>query len=84
MDNAGISRLTQVFQEVFDDDELTIDRQTSSTSVEGWDSLKHVVLLLNVEKAFGIKFSSAQVAALKNVGELMDLIDRLAGDKARR
>jgi acyl carrier protein len=69
-----IERLNRVFQQVFDDDELQIDRQTSAKDVEGWDSLMHVTLIVNVEKAFKVKFSSSEVASLKDVGDLLDLI----------
>jgi acyl carrier protein len=70
-----MERINEVFQEVFDDDELTVDRVTTADDVEGWDSLMHVTLLVNMEKAFGVKFTSSEVASLKNVGELADLID---------
>lgn len=70
-----LGRLCQVFQAVFDDDELEINRQTTAKDVEGWDSLMHVTLIVNIEKAFGIKFSSSEVASLQNVGELIDLIN---------
>jgi acyl carrier protein len=70
-----MEKLNQVFQQVFDDDELEITRETSAKDVEGWDSLMHVTLIVNVEKAFGVKFSSSEVASLKDVGDLVDLID---------
>jgi acyl carrier protein len=70
-----MERLNRVFQQVFDDDELQINRQTSAKDVEGWDSLLHVTLIVNVEKAFRVKFSSTEVATLKDVGDLLDLID---------
>ena len=63
-----LSRINEVFQEGFDDDELTVDRATAANDVEGWDSLMHVTLLVNMEKAFGVKFTSSEVASLKNVG----------------
>lgn len=69
-----LARINAIFQEVFQDDELQVGRETSAKDVEGWDSLTHVTLLVNVEKAFGIRFTSSQVAGLKNVGELADLI----------
>lgn len=69
-----ISKLQTVFENVFDDD-VALSRETTAKDVEGWDSLMHVTLLINVEKAFGIKFSSGEVASLKNVGEMVDLID---------
>jgi acyl carrier protein len=70
-----LEQLNEVFRDIFDDDELTITRQTTAKDVEGWDSLMHVRLLVNVEKAFKIKFSSTEFDALHNVGELVDLID---------
>lgn len=74
-----LERLNQVFQNVFDDDELVINRQTSAKDIEGWDSLMHVTLIVNVEKAFKIKFSSSEVAALQKVGDLLDLIAARTG-----
>jgi acyl carrier protein len=73
-----MARLNEVFQQVFDDDELVVDRSTTADDVEGWDSMMHVTLMINVEKAFGVKFTSSEVASLKNVGELADLLDRKA------
>ncbi len=77
--NDRMAKINDVFQRVFDDDELKIDRSTSAKDVEGWDSLMHVTLLINIEKAFGVKFKSSEVAALKNVGELVDLLDAKLG-----
>jgi acyl carrier protein len=75
----SLERLNEVFQEVFDDDELAVSPSTTAEDVEGWDSLMHVTLMIRVEKAFGIKFTSAQVAGLKNVGQLVELIDQKRG-----
>jgi len=74
---ATLVALNDVFQQVFDDDELAVGRETTAADVEGWDSLTHVTLILAVEKRFGVKLKSAQVATLKSVGELADLIDSL-------
>lgn len=69
--------LNDIFQEVFDNDELVVDRNTTSEDVEGWDSLTHVSLIVRVEQRFGLKFTSYQVSNLHNVGELEDLITTL-------
>lgn len=68
------AKLVEVFRDVFEDDQLDISRTTTAEDVDGWDSLTHVSLMINVERAFGLKFSSTQVASLKNVGELIDLV----------
>lgn len=70
-----LKRLNELFQEVFEDDELVVTRETTARDVDDWDSLMHVNLLLGAERWFGIRFSSTEVAKLRNVGELVDLID---------
>lgn len=84
MSATTLSRINDIFKQVFDEDALEVDRATTAEDVEGWDSLTHVNLMLNVEKAFGIKFSSAQVASLKDVGELVDFTDKLVAAKTPR
>jgi acyl carrier protein len=71
-------RLTTVLQEVFDDDELQATPDLSASDVEGWDSLKHVRLILSVEKAFHISFAASEIGNLKNIGELATLIEAKA------
>lgn len=72
---ATLERLNKVFQEVFDDDELVIQPVTTAKDVDGWDSMMHVRLLINVERAFNLKFSFSEMASLENVGDLVNLID---------
>ena len=68
-------RLTRIFREVFDDDEITLVRSTTANDIEGWDSLSHVNLIVTIEARFGIKFSQKELLTFKNVGDLMDNID---------
>jgi acyl carrier protein len=68
-------RLTAVLQEVFDDDELEATPELSASDVDGWDSLKHLRLILSVQDAFHISFSASEIGNLKNIGELAKLIE---------
>lgn len=74
-----LEKLNTIFQDVFDDDELTIDAQTSAQDIDEWDSLMHVNLVLAVEKQFGIRFTGTEVAGLKDVGELSALVEKRLG-----
>ena len=71
-----LARLQSVFREVFDDESLSIERGTSASDIPEWDSLMHVTLIVNVEREFGVRFASSEIAGLQNVGELLDLIQR--------
>ena len=74
-----MERLQDVFREVFANDDLEISPATTAADIEEWDSLMHVNLMLAVENEFAIRFSSSEVAALKNVGELAGMVQRKAG-----
>lgn len=71
-----LQKLNTIFGDVFEDDTLDVNRNTTAADIAGWDSLMHVTLMVNVERAFGVRFRSAEVAALKNVGELEDLVSK--------
>lgn len=67
-------RLNEVFQDVFDDDELEVSDETTAADVEGWDSLMHITLIEAVEDEFDINFDMKTVVKMKNVGEMVDFI----------
>jgi acyl carrier protein len=76
--------LTQVFHDVFDDDSIVLRPDLTASDVDGWDSLAHVRLLLTVERKFGIKFNAVEAGKLKNVGELIELIESKLSAPARK
>ena len=75
MDEAQIyARLTEIFRDVFDEDSIKVTSELSAKDVDGWDSLTHIRLILTVEKAFKVKFSTSEVGKLENVGNLVTII----------
>ena len=68
------ARLNEVFQNVFDDEDITVTRETTADDIEDWDSLEHIRLIAAVEREFGVKFTMKEVSSMKNVGEMMDII----------
>ena len=72
-------RLTEVFQETFDDPGLEISDSMTAADVDEWDSLQHIVLVLAVEREFRIRLNPAEVGKLENVGRMIDLLQVKAG-----
>jgi len=68
------ARLLEIFHEVFDDDLIELTPDLSAKDIDGWDSLTHIRLILTVEKAFKIKFSTSEIGTLENIGDLVRLI----------
>jgi acyl carrier protein len=71
-------RLTRIFHDLFDDDSIVVTPRLTADDVAEWDSLRHIQLILAVQKTFKIRFSAADTANLKNVGELATLIQAKA------
>ena len=75
MDETQIyARLSEIFEDVFDDDSIQLTPELSAKDVDGWDSLTHLRLILTVERAFKIKFSVSEVGKMENLGDMVALI----------
>ena len=68
-------KLNGIFSDVFDEP-ITVTETTTSADIEDWDSLTHITLISEVESAFGMKFSMKDVLEMKNVGEMVDIIEK--------
>jgi acyl carrier protein len=72
------ARLTEIFHDVFDEDSIHVTPDLSAKDVDGWDSLAHIRLIVTIERAFKIKFSTSEIGKLENVGNLVALISARA------
>jgi acyl carrier protein len=68
------AQLQDVFHQVFSDRSIEIRPEMTAADVEAWDSLTHITLIMEVESKFGVRFRNAEVARLKNVGDLINLV----------
>jgi acyl carrier protein len=68
--------LNQVFRQVLEDEKIELTPQTTAEDVEGWDSMNHVFILVELEKRLGVKFQAAEMEELKNIGEMATLIQQ--------
>lgn len=75
-----LQELTELFRDLFDDESLVLGSDTTADQVEGWDSQMHVMLIVAAEQRFGIKFRTAELESLRNVGQFTQLIEsKLSG-----
>lgn len=70
-----LDRVTAIFRALFNDETLALRDDLTANEVPGWDSLNHVNLFVSLEDEFGVRFSNAEIANLRNVGELIGLLD---------
>ena len=72
--------LTPIFRDLFDNEMLVLTPELTSASVPEWDSFNHINLIVAIESRLKIKFQTAELEAMNNVGRMVDLIGKkLAG-----
>ena len=68
-------QLTEVFRDVFDDENIVLTPDTTAADIQGWDSFGHLNLVLALESRLGMKFKTTEIESLHNVGELAGLVE---------
>lgn len=73
-DKELLERLNNVFRDVFDDDDIVVDENTTADDIEDWDSIEHITLIGAVEDEFGMRFKMGEVSGMQDVGEMISII----------
>jgi|TARA_B110000259_G_C13914055_1_gene362096 acyl carrier protein len=68
-------KVQEVFIDVLEED-VNIKEEYSAVDVEGWDSLTHIMLIVETEKKFNIKFLSSEIISWENIGKMIDCIEQ--------
>lgn len=76
-----LEEVQEIFRDVFDDESLVITAETNAEDIEDWDSLSHIRLVVAIEKHFAIKFAFGELQTLKNVGEMLELLQEKIEEK---
>ncbi len=74
--NDLLAKIQEICRDVFDDEELIISEATTSADVASWDSLTHLSLINEIEETFNVAFTLDEVTASKNIGELLNAIEK--------
>lgn len=75
-DSQIYAKLTTIFHDVFDDKIILVGPNTSASDIEGWDSFNHINLVLAIQAAFDIKFSSTELESMEKLGDIVALIQK--------
>ncbi len=69
-----LEKLTGIFQEELDNEDIVLSNETTADDIEEWESLSHIQLIVAVEKGFKIRFTSSEIQSWNNVGEMANSI----------
>ena len=69
-----LRKVNEIFVDAFDKKDLVISFDTTSSDVEGWDSLMQMNLIEMIEDEFNMRFDMDEVLKMANVGAMIDII----------
>jgi acyl carrier protein len=72
--------LTEIVREALDDDTIILTPDSTAGDFPGWDSFKHITIVVATELRFGIKFRTAEIESLRRIGDFVALIQKKKAD----
>ena len=71
-----LNKINGIFATVLENRQIMLTRESTVTTVEGWDSYTHIRLILTIEKYFHIHFNTFEIQSWRNIGDLCDAIQQ--------
>jgi acyl carrier protein len=68
--------IRDILADILDNESLQLTEASTAEDVPDWDSINQVKLLIGLENELNFRFYSPEVEGLKNVGVLIDLVQR--------
>lgn len=65
-----MKRLQETLEEILMCDVGSLPAFTPLRDVEGWDSLRHVMLVVGLEKSFGIDLSAEEIRSMVTLADI--------------
>jgi acyl carrier protein len=78
-DEALLSDITDIFRDLFDNDDLVITPEYSRKDNEDWDSMNHLNLIFALESKFKIKFGVVDIEEIQSVADIIRLVKKKTG-----
>ena len=70
-----LEKLQSIFIDTLDNEDIVITEETKAEDIEEWDSLSHIMLIVEIEKQMNVRFTSNEISSWKNVGEMLTCIE---------
>lgn len=69
-----LKKVQEIFIDVLEDENIILNYHTTSNDIKNWDSLNHIILIVEIEKEFNFKFKLEEIQSFKNIDVLCDTI----------
>jgi acyl carrier protein len=69
-------KLEELFARTLDEPISVFSNAASPSTVRGWDSLRHIELVIAAEAEYGIRFEISEVTTIRTLGCMRDMLQQ--------
>jgi len=80
-DSKVLDATITIVSDLFDVSPSDLSLDTMLSSVNGWDSLQHVNLVIDIERHFRIRLTERQIISIRGIRDIVDIVS-VAPDKS--
>lgn len=77
MTSSTFEQVRGVASDIFGVPTEKITAESSPETIENWDSMQHLNLVLAIEEKFGVQLDPEDIEQMKNIGAVAALVERL-------
>ena len=77
MTESTFDQVRNIASDIFGVPANKITAESSPETIENWDSMQHLNLVLAVEEKFGVQLAPEDIEQMKNVGAIATLVEKL-------
>ena len=77
MTASTFEQVRSVASDIFGIPAEKITAESSPETIENWDSMQHLNLVLAVEEKFGVQLEPEDIEQMKNIGAVAKLVEKL-------
>lgn len=74
MNDQVFDRVRRLASELFDVPVAQIAAESSAVTLEHWDSVQHLNLVLALEEEFGVKFEPEDMLKMQTIGQVTEAV----------
>ena len=74
-----LEKVRGIAADILQIDKTSLTPESSPQSIESWDSVQHLNLVLAIEEQFRLQFEPEEMDGMKNIGAIAALVARKSG-----
>ena len=75
-DSEILDGITDIVRDALEDDTIVLSPESTASDYADWASFKHITIVVATEVRFGVKFKTAEIESMRNVGDFISLIQK--------